>query len=310
AATSATGAAEGAGAGGAGAAAGTGTGAGAAAGTGAGAAAGAAAGASAGKSTWSKWHKVALYAGAASAVAAAGGAAAWKNREQISEGWSWASSHLEFVGCLARAEELKKRVSCMVKLHEALDVGFANLYTRLGKAAAAKKTTVAGTVLGKDRTFCNLPRTITAGEWMEAVNDAATDETLAHMCILLTTWDVPTTRRPPAMFEPDLNPAYEKMSHDAAGLITQWTRNEWYETSADDEGQDDEKSTQGQDDEKSVQEQDDEKSVQEQDDEKSAQEQDDEKSTQGQDEKAESTQEQDDAESAQEQDEKAESTQD
>ncbi|KAG5976202.1 hypothetical protein E4U55_007455 [Claviceps digitariae] len=187
----------------------------AAAGAGAGAAAGGAGGAAA-SSGWSSWSKVAMYAGAASAVAA-GGAAAWKNREQISEGWSWASSHLEFVGCLARAEELKKRVGCMVQLHEDLDVGFANLYTRLGKAASAKKTSVVGTVLGKDRTFCNLPRTMAAGEWMEAVNDAATDEVLAHM----------------AMFEQTENPAYEKLSHDAAGLIAQWSRNEWYETSAD-----------------------------------------------------------------------------
>ncbi|KAG6002461.1 hypothetical protein E4U21_003027 [Claviceps maximensis] len=167
-------------------------------------------------SGWGTWGKVAMYAGAASAVAASG-AAAWINRDQITEGWSWASSHLEFVGCLARAEELKKRVECMVKLHEDLDVGFANLYTRLGKTASSKRTSIVGTVLGKDRTFCNLPRTMAAGEWMEAVNDAAADETLAHM----------------AMFEEKENPAYEKLSHDAAGLIAQWSRNEWYETSAD-----------------------------------------------------------------------------
>ncbi|KAG5980939.1 hypothetical protein E4U43_006677 [Claviceps pusilla] len=35
------------------------------------------------------------------------------------------------------------------------------------------------------------------------------------------------------MFEKLENPAYEKLSHDAAGLIAQWTRNEWYETSTD-----------------------------------------------------------------------------
>ncbi|KAG6048608.1 hypothetical protein E4U39_007195 [Claviceps sp. Clav50 group G5] len=180
---------------------------------------------------WGTWGKVALYAGAAGAVAASG-AAAWMNREQITEGFSWASSHLEFVGCLARAEELKKRVGCMVKLHEDLGVGFANLYTRLGKAAASKRVSMVGTVLGRNRTFCNLPSTMAAGEWMEAVNDAATDETLAHM----------------AMFEEKENPAYEKLAHDAAGLIAQWSRNEWYETSADEvqkvqgqDGQDDEK---------------------------------------------------------------------
>ncbi|KAG6030982.1 hypothetical protein E4U40_007538 [Claviceps sp. LM458 group G5] len=180
---------------------------------------------------WGTWGKVALYAGAAGAVAASG-AAAWMNREQITEGFSWASSHLEFVGCLARAEELKKRVGCMVKLHEDLGVGFANLYTRLGKAAASKRVSMVGTVLGRNRTFCNLPSTMAAGEWMEAVNDAATDETLAHM----------------AMFEEKENPAYEKLAHDAAGLIAQWSRNEWYETSAEEvqkvqgqDGQDDEK---------------------------------------------------------------------
>ncbi|KAG6189882.1 hypothetical protein E4U10_000803 [Claviceps purpurea] len=180
---------------------------------------------------WGTWGKVALYAGAAGAVAASG-AAAWMNREQITEGFSWASSHLEFVGCLARAEELKKRVGCMVKLHEDLGVGFANLYTRLGKAASSKRVSMVGTVLGRNRTFCNLPSTMAAGEWMEAVNDAATDETLAHM----------------AMFEEKENPAYEKLAHDAAGLIAQWSRNEWYETSAEEvqkvqgqDGQDEEK---------------------------------------------------------------------
>ncbi|KAG6296844.1 hypothetical protein E4U09_001623 [Claviceps aff. purpurea] len=194
----------------------------------------AAAAAAAAAGGWGTWGKVALYAGAAGAVAASG-AAAWMNREQITEGFSWASSHLEFVGCLARAEELKKRVGCMVKLHEDLGVGFANLYTRLGKAASSKRVSMVGTVLGRNRTFCNLPSTMAAGEWMEAVNDAATDETLAHM----------------AMFEEKENPAYEKLAHDAAGLIAQWSRNEWYETSAEEvqkvQGQD---GQDGQDEEK------------------------------------------------------------
>lgn len=133
-----------------------------------------------GGSAWQKWGRVAMYAGAAGAVAA-GGAAAWLNRDQITEGWTWVSSHLEFVGCLARAEELKKRVAYMVKINQELDVGFANLYTRLGKAAPSKQVSMVGTVLGHDRTFCNLPNKLAAGVWKEAVNDKATDETLAHM---------------------------------------------------------------------------------------------------------------------------------
>lgn len=129
---------------------------------------------------WGTWGKVAMVAGAAGAVAA-GGAAAWMNRDHISEGWTWVSSHLEFVGCLARAEELKKRVSYMVRLNEELRVGFANLYTRLGRAASSKNVSMVGTVLGSERTFCNLPRSQAAGVWKEAVNDKATDETVAHM---------------------------------------------------------------------------------------------------------------------------------
>lgn len=35
------------------------------------------------------------------------------------------------------------------------------------------------------------------------------------------------------MFEPKENPGYEKLSHDAAGLIAQWSRNNWYENSTE-----------------------------------------------------------------------------
>lgn len=137
---------------------------------------------------WPAWGKAAMMVGAAGAVAA-GGAAAWLNREQIGQGFSWMSSHLEFVGCLARAEELKKRVQCMVQLSEEMKLGYANLYTRLGKAAAPKQTSVVGTIMGKDRTFCNLPKEMQAGEWKQAVNDKATDEISAHTGTYCpTTW--------------------------------------------------------------------------------------------------------------------------
>ncbi|KAH7328442.1 hypothetical protein B0I35DRAFT_473149 [Stachybotrys elegans] len=165
---------------------------------------------------WQKWGKMAMYAGAAGAVAA-GGAAAWVNREQLSEGWTWVSSHLEFVGCLARAEELKKRISYMVQLNQELDVGFANLYTRLGQTAPAKQVSMVGRVIGSDRTFCNLPSKQVAGLWKSALNDKATDETWAHM----------------NMFNSKENPAYETLTQDAAGLITEWLQNDWYMTSSE-----------------------------------------------------------------------------
>ncbi|KAK8027505.1 hypothetical protein PG991_004561 [Apiospora marii] len=164
---------------------------------------------------WGNWGKMAMYAGAAGAVVA-GGAAAYVNREQISSGWGWVGSHLEFVGCLAKGEEMKTRVRKMVQLTQELDLGFANLYTRLGKGASSKQVSTVGLVVGKDRTFCNLPTRQAAGDWREAVNDQATDEISAHM----------------AMFEPKVNPGYTQLSDDAKNIIVKWAKNDWYETSS------------------------------------------------------------------------------
>lgn len=144
-------------------------------------------------SAWGSWGKMALYAGAGAALAG-GAAAAYLKRDQLTEGWTWVSSHLEFVGCLARGEDLRRRVAYMVRAHKELGVGFGVLYTRLGQGAAAKQQQVAGmggtnmvgTVLGSQRTFCNLPGKKggpdRSGLWEEAVNDNASDETGAHMC--------------------------------------------------------------------------------------------------------------------------------
>jgi len=130
---------------------------------------------------WGKWGKIAMVAGAVGAVAA-GGAAAYINRDQLSQGWTSLASHMEFVGCLARKEELRRRTAYMVKLNRELGMGFGNLYTRLGKAAGSRTDSVVGTVLGNDRTFCVVPKKDIAGDWRPAVNDKATDETWAHMC--------------------------------------------------------------------------------------------------------------------------------
>jgi hypothetical protein len=129
---------------------------------------------------WQKWGKMAMYAGAGAAVAA-GGAAAYLKRDQITEGWSWVGSHLEFVGCLMKGEELRKRITHMVTLNKELHVGFGNLYTRLGKKAMNKDGSMVGSVMGNQRTFCNLPKKEAKDYWGEAINDAAKDEILAHM---------------------------------------------------------------------------------------------------------------------------------
>jgi len=105
---------------------------------------------------WSKWGKYAMYgAAAAGALGAAG--AAFANRNRITEGFNWASSHLEFVGCLLRSSELQKRVEDVVALKRSHGIEFANFYTLLdeNKIAASQ---YAGMILGKrDRAFCVVP---------------------------------------------------------------------------------------------------------------------------------------------------------
>jgi hypothetical protein len=120
---------------------------------------------------WQRWGKMALYAGAGAALAA-GGTAAYLKRDQITEGWSWVGSHLEFVGCLVKGEELRKRVAGMTTLNKELGVGFGNIYTRLGKKALSKTDgSMVGSVIGNQRTFCNLPKKEGKEFWHAAIND-------------------------------------------------------------------------------------------------------------------------------------------
>jgi hypothetical protein len=164
---------------------------------------------------WQKYGRVALFAGAAGAVAA-GGAAAYMKREQISEGLGWATSHLEFVGSLARPEEMKKRLASIVKLSKTYDLGFTNIYTTLGHAVdSQEKSAWTGKVMGRDRTFCNLPKGDLRQYFIPAVNDKSTAETWAHM----------------SMFDPKQNPGYYIMSEHAKEHIIDWATNEWYEDS-------------------------------------------------------------------------------
>ncbi|MCJ1474767.1 hypothetical protein MMC13_003427 [Lambiella insularis] len=171
---------------------------------------------------WQRWGKYAMYAGAAGAVAA-GGAAAYVKRDTITESWTWVGSHLEFVGCLMRGEELKARMRQLVKLKKEKGVGFADLVTVLGKGGERQGKTVAGGFIevgGVDasdrRTFCVLPATPELKPYFEGmVNDKAADETVAHM----------------SMFTPREYPGYYRLSERAKKLIVGWVDRAWYEGS-------------------------------------------------------------------------------
>lgn len=176
--------------------------------------------------TWQRWGKYAMFAGAASAVAA-GGAAAYLKRDTITEGWSFLSSHLEFVGCLAKGEELKSRLERVLHLHNTRSVGFANLITVLGRGAppaqpAPRKTYAGGFVeigavegiVPSERTFCTVPKSERNRRFFErAKNNRAKDEVQAHMY----------------MFKPSDNDGYFSLGERARDLVVEWIGGgQWY----------------------------------------------------------------------------------
>nr|OQO19904.1 hypothetical protein B0A51_11375 [Rachicladosporium sp. CCFEE 5018] len=107
-------------------------------------------------SNGTNWGKWAMYGGAAAAIAGAAGAA-YMSWNSINQGLTWAGSHLEFVGCLARGAELQTRVEQVVDLTQTHGVGFCNFYGALGEKITSK-TQYAGAVVGQDRTFCVVPK--------------------------------------------------------------------------------------------------------------------------------------------------------
>ena len=179
---------------------------------------------------WQKWGKYAMFAGAAGAVAA-GGAAAYLKRDTITEGWSFIGSHLEFVGCLAKGEELKSRLERIVKLNKERGVGFADLITVLGKGAPRQKkpgTPLAGGfveigavegIAPNNRTFCTIPKSERNRRFFEkAHNDKAGDEMQAHM----------------NMFGASGNSGYFALCERAKALVVSWVGPEnsaWYKES-------------------------------------------------------------------------------
>lgn len=200
--------------------------------------------------SWQRWGRYAMFAGAAGAVAAGGAAALYSQRDRFSVGWSWATSHLEFVGCLARPEELRQRIAQLSNLHQERGIGCADFYTCLGKGARGTNSgsednykTYAGTLgqsilRSKHRTFCNLPSDVVVEKsgtekgkeeaevgktaeaassglkWVKALNEKAPEETSAHM----------------SMFLPSDNPAFYELLHGASEMVVKWVDMGWYET--------------------------------------------------------------------------------
>ncbi|KAF8454304.1 hypothetical protein BGX38DRAFT_1089557 [Terfezia claveryi] len=143
---------------------------------------------------WSRWGKLALYAAGAASIAAAGTAASIYKREEIVAGFSWATSHLEFVSELYKSETLKTRLS---RVSSIKGVGFANIYTSLGVRKANSM----------ERTFCSEPQKESAREgWYKMVNKRADNEIAAHT----------------GMFNGKTNLEYFWMRTHARDLVVAW----------------------------------------------------------------------------------------
>ncbi|KAJ5082566.1 hypothetical protein N7532_011609 [Penicillium argentinense] len=171
---------------------------------------------------WQRWGKYAMYAGAAGAVAAGGAAALYSQRQNLSAGVNWVSSHLEFVGCLARQSDLRQRLEGLNRVERDRDIRCVNFFTCLGDGASSLvqnaqpgKTSFSQKIIRSNhRTFCTLPPEVEHGEqneqtrqpglyWSKATNNRASDEIKAHV----------------TMFLAKDNPAYLTLVRDAGKAI-------------------------------------------------------------------------------------------
>lgn len=184
--------------------------------------------------SWQRWGRYAMFAGAAGAVAAGGAAAMYSQRDRLTDGWGWVSSHLMFVGCLARPAELRQRVSRLSQVYRERKIGCTNFYTALGNNASALvenrdpgKTSFSQKIIrSKHRTFCTLPPEDedrnTSNEnpaepglrWTKTVNDKVKDEVKAHI----------------SMFSPAENPDFHSVVSHSCNVLLKSIDKHWYVT--------------------------------------------------------------------------------
>ncbi|PLB43678.1 hypothetical protein P170DRAFT_441136 [Aspergillus steynii IBT 23096] len=180
--------------------------------------------------SWQRWGRYAMFAGAAGAVAAGGAAAMYSQRDRLTDGFGWVSSHLAFVGCLARPAELRQRLVLLSQVHEERGIGCTNFFTCLGQGAGSlvekgdqAKTSFSQKIIrSKHRTFCTLPTELEGQDmrflpapglgWARATNDKAGDEVKAHV----------------TMFLPTDNPAFYDLVNDACRVLVKSVDKGWY----------------------------------------------------------------------------------
>ena len=200
-----------------------------------------------------RWGRYAMFAGAIGAATAGGAAAVYRQRQNISSGLNWVSSHLAFIGCLTRPAQLRERLEVLDIISLKSGIGCTNFYTFLGEGAQSVQENTGGTassfteriVRPKNRTFCVLPREIdsaaaaagggggvddqtkspsaesasaerTGISWIEALNNKASDEIKAHT----------------SMFLPNENPGFDTLVRRSCDVIANSVDRRWYATSS------------------------------------------------------------------------------
>jgi hypothetical protein len=213
---------------------------------------------------WQSWGKYAMFAGAAGAVAAGGAAALYSQRDKLTSGWGWVSGHLEFVGCLLKAEELKGRVERVGGLamggesgekEKRTGNGFGNgngncngfggsavFYTVLGRGANTDASNTGTQILlkgaGEKRTFCKLPPFL----------DTATSKSSTQKSIKGTGDEREGLRWIPALndkatdeitahtsiFYPRENPGFYSLGERAKEVVSSWVMIDqaWYKSTS------------------------------------------------------------------------------
>ncbi|GAA5875329.1 hypothetical protein JCM1840_001931 [Sporobolomyces johnsonii] len=137
------------------------------------------------------WFSYVAAAGLAGTAAAFG--AAWYNRDVLAQHWSWATSHLSFVGELWKLDELEKRLDEVVKAKEK-GIGFHCFYTLIPASGATPA-----------RTFLVLPHSPSLrSHFTPSTNTRAADEIRAHV----------------EMF--DRSDGYYQLGTETARLINEW----------------------------------------------------------------------------------------
>lgn len=155
--------------------------------------------ASAAASTSGGWGKWALAAGVGAAAAAAG-TVAYLKKDEMSQGMSWTTSHLEFVGVLWKEADLKKRVQEIVDLTPDTLPRFHCFFTRIPPLPNRQEY----------RTFIVLPPNATSTHFSQNINEIAATQIDAHC------W----------MFNASSNPGYYTLGNETVQVVNEALRND------------------------------------------------------------------------------------